>query len=101
MLAEFSIVPIGVGSSLGDKVAGILKIIDESGLPYKLNPMGTVVEGEWEEVMGLIRKCHEQIAGSEERVLTHITIDDRKGRVNRIEEKVASVERRMGKTLKK
>ena len=45
MLAEFSIIPIGVGSSVGDQLAEVLKIVDASGLPYKVNPMGTVVEG--------------------------------------------------------
>ncbi|MFN3480002.1 MAG: MTH1187 family thiamine-binding protein, partial [Thermodesulfovibrionales bacterium] len=58
MLVEFSIVPLGVGSSIGDQLAEILKIVDSSGLPYKVNPMGTVVEGEWDEVMKLIKKCH-------------------------------------------
>jgi uncharacterized protein YqgV (UPF0045/DUF77 family) len=43
MLAEFSIVPIGVGSSIGDKVAEVLGIVDASGLPYKVTPMGTVI----------------------------------------------------------
>lgn len=43
MLVEFSIVPVGLGSSLGDQLADVLKIVDTSGLPYKINPMGTVV----------------------------------------------------------
>ncbi len=101
MLAEFSIVPVGVGSSIGDRLAEVLKIVDASGLPYKVNPMGTVVEGEWNEVMSLVRKCHEAIMKNGERALTAISIDDRKGRPNRIEEKVKSVEKRLGKALKK
>jgi uncharacterized protein (TIGR00106 family) len=101
MLAEFSIVPIGSGSSLGDRVAEVLKIIDASGLPYKVNPMGTVVEGEWNELFKLIRKCHMTVMKEEERVITTISIDDRKGRPARIDQKVKSVEKRLGKTLKK
>jgi len=101
MLAEFSIVPIGVGSSVGDQLAEVLKIVDASGLPYKVNPMGTVVEGEWEEIMELIRKCHSSAMKSGERALTTITIDDRKGKPNRLEEKVKSIERRLGTSLKK
>lgn len=101
MLAEFSIVPIGSGSSIGDQLAAALRIVDESGMPYKVNPMGTVVEGEWEEIMGLIKKCRDEIMKNQERVLISITIDDRKGKPNRIEEKVASVERRLGKALNK
>ncbi|MEW6002450.1 MAG: MTH1187 family thiamine-binding protein [Nitrospirota bacterium] len=101
MLVEFSIIPIGVGSSIGDQLAEVLKIVDAGGLPYKVNPMGTVIEGDWNEVMKLIRKCHNTMMKRGERALTTITIDDRKDRPNRIEEKVKSIERRIGKTLKK
>ncbi len=101
MLIEFTIVPVGSGSSIGDRLAEVLKIVDESGLPYKINPMGTVVEGEWDELFGLIRKCHDTVMKKEERVLTTISVDDRKGKPNRLEEKVKSVEKRLGKQLKK
>ena len=97
MLAEFSIIPIGVGSSIGDKLAEVLKIIDASGLPYKVNPMGTVVEGEWDEIMKLIKKCHKTLMKTGERALTTISIDDRTGKPNRIDEKVKSIEKRLGK----
>ena len=101
MLAEFSIVPIGLGSSIGDQLAEVLKIVDASGLAYKINPMGTVIEGEWDEVMGLVKKCHAVVIKTGERAITTISIDDRKGKPNRIEEKVKSIEKRLGKQLKK
>ncbi len=101
MLVEFSILPIGAGSSIGDQLAEVLKIVDASGLPYKINPMGTVVEGEWDEVMNLIKRCHGAVMKSGERALTTISIDDRKGKPNRIDEKVKSIEKRIGKSLKK
>jgi uncharacterized protein (TIGR00106 family) len=101
MLVEFSIVPIGLGSSIGEHIAVVLKTVDESKIPYKINPMGTVVEGEWEEIMKLVRKCHKTVMKNAERVITTISIDDRKNKTNRIEEKVKSVEKRIGKTLKK
>ncbi len=101
MLIEFSIIPIGVGSSLGDQLAEVLKIVDASGLPYKINPMGTVIEGEWDEIMKLIKKCHNTVMKTGERAVTTISIDDRKGKPNRINEKVKSIERRIGKSLKK
>ncbi|GAB4546490.1 MAG: MTH1187 family thiamine-binding protein [Thermodesulfovibrionia bacterium] len=101
MLVEFSIVPIGRGSSIGDEIAKVMRIVDSSGMPYKINPMGTVVEGKWDDVMGLIKRCHNAVLKSGERVITTISIDDRKGKPNRIEEKVRSVERRLGKELKK
>ncbi len=101
MLVEFSIVPIGIGSSIGDQVAEVLKIVDASGLPYKVNPMGTVIEGEWDEIMKLIKRCHKTVMKKGQRAITTITIDDRKGKPNRIDEKVKSIEKRIGKTLKK
>jgi uncharacterized protein (TIGR00106 family) len=101
MLVEFSIIPIGVGSSIGDQLAEVLKIVDASGLHYKINPMGTVIEGEWDEIMKLIKKCHMSVMNSVERAVTTISIDDRKGKSNRLDQKVKSIERRIGKSLKK
>jgi uncharacterized protein (TIGR00106 family) len=101
MLVQFSIIPLGKGSSIGDDIARVLKIVDGSKLPYKINPMGTVVEGSWEEIVRLIRKCHNMVLKNSERIVTTISIDDRKGKKNRIEEKVRSVENRLKTTLKK
>ncbi|MEW6600075.1 MAG: MTH1187 family thiamine-binding protein [Nitrospirota bacterium] len=101
MLVEFSIVPLGKGAGLGKDIARVLKIIDSSGLPYKVNPMGTVVEGKWDDVMALIKKCHDTAMKGGTRVVTSIKIDDRKKHCNMIEEKVKSLERRLHKSLKK
>lgn len=101
MIAQFSMVPLGAGVSLSDRVSRVLRIVRESGIPYKVNPMGTVVEGEWDDVMGLIRKCRDELMRDEERLLISISIDDRKGATGRIEGKVAAVERRLGTTLNK
>jgi uncharacterized protein (TIGR00106 family) len=101
MLAEFSIVPIGKGASVGNDVAKVLEIVDKSGLSYKLNPMGTVVEGTWDDIMPLIKKCHQAVMKGGERVVTSIKIDDRKKRRNMIESKMESIEKRLNKTLRK
>ncbi len=101
MLVEFSIIPLGRSCSIGRQVARALEIVDASGLPYKVNPMGTVVEGSWDDIMRLIKKCHAAVSESEDRVVTTITVDDRKGKTNRIDKKVKSLEKRVGKSLKK
>jgi uncharacterized protein (TIGR00106 family) len=101
MLVEFSTIPIGSSSSIGDQIAEVLRIVDASGLPYKINPMSTVVEGEWDEIVKLIKRCHKKVMTREDRVVTTISIDDRKWKPNRIDEKVKSIERRIGKSLKK
>jgi len=60
MLVELSIDPLGRGTHLSHDLAGILKIVDNSGLRYCLTPFGTCIEGEWDEVMALVKRCHEQ-----------------------------------------
>ena len=100
MVANFSIVPIGKGSSLSTQVAEVLKIVSESGINYKLHSMGTVLEGNWDNIFKLIKKCHKKILKDSDRVLTTITIDDRKGRTGRIAGKVQSVKKKVGKKLK-
>lgn len=99
VLAEFSVVPLGTGVSISRAVSRILKIVAESGVSYKLNPMGTVLEGDWDSVVGLIRKCHEEAMKESGRVLTSIRIDDRKGEEPRIEKKLESVEQKLGMKL--
>jgi uncharacterized protein (TIGR00106 family) len=100
MIVNFSVVPIGKESSLSTQVAEILKIVSESGIDYKLHAMGTILEGEWDNIMKLIKKCHKQILKNSDRVLTTITIDDREGRTGRIAGKVKSVEKKLAKKLK-
>lgn len=101
MLVEFSIVPVGKGASVGKDIAKVIKIVENSGLPYKLNPMGTVVEGKWDELMALIKRCHRVVLRDGERVVTTIKIDDRKRSTNMIETKIISLEKRLKKSLRK
>lgn len=100
MLAEFSIVPIGKTESLSTYIAEVLKIVDSSGVAYQVGPMGTTLEGDWDEVMGVIRRCHDKMREFSDRVLTRVSIDDRKGAVGRIKGKIESVESKMGKSLR-
>lgn len=99
MLLEFSIVPLGVGESLGAYVAKLISIVDKSGLPYKATPMGTVIEGDWEALMEVVKQCHALMTKHAPRVITTIKIDDRQGRTGMIEAKLASVERHLGKKI--
>jgi uncharacterized protein (TIGR00106 family) len=101
MLAQFSIFPVGAKESLSRDVAKSLDIIDKSGLPYKFTPMATIVEGSWDEIMALIRKCHQTMRKSHRRVYTTIAIDDRKGATKRLAGKVESVEKVLKRKLHK
>lgn len=101
MLLEFSMSPLGKGESVGAEVARSLDIIDRSGIPYRLNPMGTVLEGEWDEVMGVVRRCFEEMSRDCDRVTCTIKLDWRRGATGRLESKVTSVERQLGRELRK
>jgi len=101
MLAEFSIAPFDKGESLSKYVAEIIDLIDKTGLNYRLGAMGTTVEGDFDEVFDLIKVCHLKMREFSRRVITHIAIDDREGAVNRLEEKPRSIEKRLGKKLKR
>src|SRR5436309_1624752 len=101
LLAEFSIWPMDKGESVGAHVAKCLDIVDKSGLPYKLGPLGTCVEGEWADVMAVIQRCYETLAEDSGRISCVVKMDWRKGRSGRLEEKVRSVEEKLGRLLKK
>jgi len=100
VLLEFSMSPLDKGESVGDYVARSLKIIDESGIDYRLNPMGTVLEGEWDEVFNVVKKCYEAMSKDCNRISTTIKVDYRKGKSGRLQGKISSVEKKLGKKLK-
>ena len=70
-------------------------------MSHKLTAMGTIVQGDWDSVMALIKKCHARAMSNGRRVMTHINIDDRKGVRNPMAHKVESIERRLGHAVAK
>ena len=101
VLLEFSMTPLDKGESVSKYVSRSLDIIDKSGLPYKLNPMGTVLEGEWDDVFGVVRQCYERMNEDCNRISVAIKVDARKGGGGRLESKIKSVEAKVGKELNK
>ena len=99
VLLEFSMSPFDKGDSLGEYVARSLDIIDKSGLPYQLTPMGTIVEGEWEQVMALVTACFQTMSQDCDRISTSIKIDYRAGKSGRLKSKIRSVESKLGRKL--
>ena len=100
VLAIFSISPLDKGESVSKYVAGSLDLIDKSGLSYQLTPMGTIVEGELDEVLDLIRVCHKKMREHSNRVIATIKIDDRAGTNGRLKGKIQSIEHKLGRPLK-
>ena len=101
MLIELSVVPLAAGAHVSDEIAEVLRIVDDSGLPYLLTPSGTCIEGEWDEVMPLVRRCHEQVRSRSRHVVTTIKIEDEDGARNKLRDNVASVEARLGRELQR
>lgn len=99
VMLEFSISPLDQGASVGEYVARCLDVVDRSGVPYRLNPMGTVLEGDWDEVFGVVRRCFDRLAEDCERVSISIKVDYRAGARGRLESKTGSVEERLGRKL--
>ena len=101
VLMEFSMFPLDKGASLSPYVARSLNIIDASGLDYRLGAMGTTLEGPFDEVMAVLKECFDAMAADCDRIQCTIKLDFRKGRSGRLESKVASVEQKLGRCLKK
>lgn len=100
VLLEFSMTPLDKGESVSEYVARSVDIIDKSGLPYRLNPMGTVIEGEFDQVMGVVKECFERMSRDCGRISTTIKIDYRKGKSGRLDSKIDSVKKRLGRDIK-
>ena len=95
LLINFSIFPLDKGESVSQQVTRAVKIIKDSGLPHKLGPMGTSIEGEWDEVMEVVTRCFEELKKDCSRVYMTITGDYRKGGFSRITGKVEAVEKQL------
>ncbi len=99
-LMEFSMIPLDKGASYSTYVAGSMKLIEESGLDYRMNPMGTVVEGEWDELIALLTRCYKKLEDISDRVMVTVKFDCRKGVVGALDKKIKSVEEKVGRSLK-
>ena len=101
VLLEMSITPLGLGESVSAYVAECVDLVDRSGLDYELHAMGTIVEGELDEVLALMRQCIEQTARHSDRVTCAAKLDFRRGKSGRLRSKVASVEEKLGREVRK
>ena len=97
VLVDVSVVPLGVGLSLSPYVAACERVFREAGLTTRLHAYGTNVEGDWDEVFGAIRRCHEVVhAMGAPRISTTMRLGTRTDRVQGLDDKVRSVEEKLG-----
>ncbi len=96
MLAAFSITPIGTGESVADLVAETVGIVRASGLANETNAMFTNLEGEWDEIMAVIKACVDAMAEAAPRVSVVVKLDHRPAEPGgRIHTKVEAIEQRL------
>jgi|SRR5690554_5046927 uncharacterized protein (TIGR00106 family) len=99
MLFSLSMFPVGASDSLVDPVSEVIEEIDRAGLPYEVTGMDTVIEGEWDDVMPVIRRAEQRLREKHDRVYMLLAVDDHEGSTNRLDEAVRDVERRLGKPV--
>ncbi len=95
-LMEISVVPLGLGTpSVGDHIAALVDFLRQHQIPHRLTDMGTVIEGSPAKLLEWARTLHEMpFDKGVQRVITHITIDDRRDKPVSLGEKIISVETR-------
>ncbi len=96
-VVEVSITPLGTATTgVSRYVAGCLRIVRESGLSHQLTPMGTIIEGDLDDILRVIRQMHEApFAAGAVRVSTLIKIDDRRDKTHSMAGKLQSVEEKL------
>ncbi len=92
MLVAFSVTPLGVGESVGELVAEAVRVVRESGLPNRTDAMFTTVEGEWDEVMAVVKRATDAVAAKAPRVSLVLKADLRPGVTDGLTSKIAHVE---------
>jgi uncharacterized protein (TIGR00106 family) len=101
VILEFSIFPLDKGASVSPYVARSLDIIDQSGLDYQTHAMGTLMEGDIDQVLAVVKRCFEAMSADCDRVECSIKLDYRKGRRGGLASKLASVEQKLGRPIRK
>ena len=95
MLVAFSVTPLGVGEGVADYVADAVRVVRGSGLPNRTDAMFTTVEGDWDEVMPVIKQAVDAVAARAPRVSVVLKADIRPGVTGALTAKVDSLERHL------
>jgi uncharacterized protein (TIGR00106 family) len=95
MLVAFSVTPLGVGDAVGEYVADAVRVVRDSGLPNHTDAMFTTVEGDWDEVMAVVRQAVDAVAAKAPRVSMVLKADVRPGAAGALTAKMESLERHL------
>lgn len=96
VLLDLCVVPMGVGISVSEYIAACQRVFKEEGLKYEMHMYGTNIEGEWDDVMAAVKKCHEVVHQmGAPRISTTIRLGTRIDRNQSMEDKIKSVEQKL------
>ena len=96
VIVDLCVVPLGAGTSVSREIAACERIIQESGLEHRLHAYGTNLEGEWDAVFAVVKRCHEVLhASGTPRIHTNLKVGTRTDRPQSMDDKVRSVEARI------
>lgn len=99
MLFNISMFPIGSGDNLSHSVAQVVDEIDQADLDYQLSAMSTVVEGDWDDVMPVIRRAYERMVAANDRVYLTIAVDEHNKGTSRLHGAVEDIDRELGRIV--
>ena len=98
VLLDLCVVPIGVGVSVSEYIAACERVINEAGLKHEMHMYGTNIEGEWDDVLAAVKKCHEVVHEmGAPRISTTIRLGTRTDRNQSMEDKIKSVRLKISK----
>ena len=95
MLIAFSVTPLGVGEGVGEIVAEAVRVVRASGLPNRTDSMFTTIEGDWDEVMAVVKAACDAVAARAPRVSITLKADIRPGLTGGMQSKMESLERHL------
>jgi len=96
VIVDLCVIPLGVGVSLSRYVAACERVLKEAGLTFQLHANGTNIEGEWDEVFGAIKRCHQVVHEmGAPRIATTIRLGTRTDRDQTMQDKITSVEEKV------
>ncbi|MBT8379397.1 MAG: MTH1187 family thiamine-binding protein [Ignavibacteria bacterium] len=100
VLLDLCVVPIGVGISVSKYIAACERIINEAGLKHEMHMYGTNIEGEWDDVMAAVKKCHQVVHEmGAPRISTTIRLGTRVDKTQTMEDKLKSVKKKLSNNV--
>ena len=98
VIVDVCVVPVGVGVSVSAYVAACQEVIEQAGLTHQMHAYGTNIEGDWDEVMSVVKRCHQRVHElGAPRITTTLKLGTRVDRAQTMDDKIQSVQKKLGR----